>query len=270
LPAAAKAAIKLAKIWNEQDTQSMANPIHQFVIEEIVKFPYETGEFSFTNSSLWMCFSVVLSVAFLTIAMRRKELVPGRMQMTAELLYEFIAKMVRDNIGSKGRIYFPFIFTIFMFVLMGNILGLLPYSFTYTSHLAVTGALALVVFIAVILFGFINHGFKFLSLFVPSGVPAWILPVIIPIELISFFVRPLTLSVRLFANMMAGHIMLKIIAGFAVAASGMAAWGFTVGFAPAFIGTLMLMFELLVAFIQAYVFAILSCVYLKDSVDLHH
>lgn len=248
----------------------MASPVHQFVIEEIIRFPVETGQLSFTNSALWMTFGIILSTTFLAIAMKKKELVPGRLQMSAELLYEFIAKMVKDNIGSKGRRYFPFIFTIFVFVLMGNILGLLPYSFTYTSHLAVTGTLALAVFFAVILFGLINHGLKFLSLFVPSDVPWWILPFIIPIEIISFFIRPVTLSVRLFANMMAGHIMLKIIAGFAVAASGMATWGFIIGFAPAFIGVLMMMFELLVAFIQAYVFAILACVYLKDSVDLHH
>ena len=247
----------------------MASPVHQFVITEIVEFPPESGFLSFTNSALWMALGVILSTMFLSIAMRKKELVPGRMQIFAELLYEFVAKMVRENIGPKGRRYFPFVFTIFMFVLMGNVLGLLPYSFTYTSHLAVTGALALVVFFAVIIFGIINHGLKFFSLFVPDA-PWWILPLIVPIELISFFVRPITLSVRLFANMMAGHIMLIFIAGFAVAASGMAAWGFMVGFAPAFIGTLLMCFELLVALIQAYVFAILSCVYLKDSVDLHH
>ncbi|MGB0719637.1 MAG: F0F1 ATP synthase subunit A [Bdellovibrionales bacterium] len=248
----------------------MSSPVQQFVIENKVDFSMGGVDLSFTNSALWMVFGIILSTTFLSIAMGKKELVPGRMQMFAELLYEFIAKMVRDNIGHKGRQYFPFVFTVFMFVLMGNLLGLLPYSFTYTSHLAVTGALALTVFFTVIIFGLVNHGLKFFSLFVPAGVPWWILPVIIPIELISFFVRPLTLSVRLFANMMAGHIMLKIIAGFAVAAAGMASWGFMVGFAPAFIGTLMMLFELLVAFIQAYVFAILSCVYLKDSVDLHH
>ena len=248
----------------------MANPVKQFVIEEIIRFPADTGMLSFTNSALFMVLGLVVSGTFLSIAMRRQEIIPGRLQMFAELLYEFVAKMVRDNIGPEGRRYFPFIFTVFVFVLMGNLLGLIPGSFTYTSHLAVTGALALTVFCSVILFGLINHGFKFFSLFVPSGVPWWILPVIIPIELISFFVRPLTLSVRLFANMMAGHIMLKIIAGFGVAAAGMASWGFLVGFGPAFIGMLMLLFELLVALIQAYVFAILSCVYLKDSVDLHH
>ncbi len=247
----------------------MASPVHQFVIQELIEFEAVGMNLSFTNSALWMLLAIVTSTVFLSLAMRKKELVPGRMQMFAELIYEFNAKMVRENIGSKGRIYFPFIFTVFMFVLMGNVLGLLPYSFTYTSHLAVTGALALVVFFAVIAFGLINHGLKFFSLFVPDA-PWWILPLIVPIELISFFVRPITLSVRLFANMMAGHIMLKIIAGFAVAASGMATWGFLVGFAPAFIGTLMMLFELLVALIQAYVFAILSCVYLKDTVELHH
>ncbi|MBL4804486.1 MAG: F0F1 ATP synthase subunit A [Alphaproteobacteria bacterium] len=247
----------------------MASPVKQFVIEEYIDFEAAGMDLSFTNSALWMLIAIVTSTFFMSIAMRKRELVPSRMQMFAEMIYEFNAKMVRENIGNKGRIYFPFIFTVFMFVLMGNVLGLLPYSFTYTSHLAVTGALALVVFFAVIAFGIINHGFKFFSLFVPDA-PWWILPLIIPIELISFFVRPITLSVRLFANMMAGHIMLKIIAGFAVAASGMATWGFLVGFGPAFIGTIMMMFELLVALIQAYVFAILSCVYLKDTVELHH
>lgn len=248
----------------------MANPVAQFVIEPKIEFEMGGVDLSFTNSALWMTIAVVLSTVFLSIAMGKKEMVPGRLQMSAELLYEFIAKMVKDNIGPKGRKFFPFIFTIFVFVLFGNLLGLLPYSFTYTSHLAVSGALALTVFFAVIIFGFINHGLKFFSMFVPSGVPWWVLPIIIPIEIISFFVRPITLSVRLFANMMAGHLMLKIIMGFAVAASGMASWGFLVGILPALTGTMMLMFELLVGFIQAYVFAILSCVYLKDAVDLHH
>jgi len=246
----------------------MANPVAQFVIEK--KIPFELGgiDLSFTNSALWMTVGIVLSVTFLSIAMKKKELVPGRLQMTAELLYEFVAKMVKDNIGPKGRAFFPFVFTIFIFVLMGNLLGLLPGGvfglpkvFTYT---------ALTVFFAVIIFGFINHGLKFFSMFVPSGVPWWILPVIIPIELISFFVRPITLSVRLFANMMAGHLMLKIIMGFAVAAAGLGSFGWAVGILPAIAGMALLLFELLVALIQAYVFAILSCVYLKDAVDLHH
>jgi F-type H+-transporting ATPase subunit a len=258
----------------------MANPVEQFVIKAVSedsKFSFNGIDLTYTNSSLWMTIGLVLSITFLTIAMKKKEMVPGRLQMTAELLYEFVAKMAKDNIGPKGRAFFPFVFTIFVFVLMGNLLGLLPGGilglpkvFTYTSHLAVTGALALMVFFAVILFGFINHGFKFFSLFVPSGVPWWILPVIIPIELVSFFVRPITLSVRLFANMMAGHLMLKIIMGFSVAAAGLGgAWAIA-GILPAIAGMGLLLFELLVAFIQAYVFAILTCVYLKDAVDLHH
>lgn len=248
----------------------MANPVKQFVIERYIPFEVGGVDLSFTNSSLWMAFALFVSISFFTLATRRKELVPTRTQMVAELLYEFVANMVRENIGPKGRKYFPFIFTLFLFILMGNLLGLIPGSFTYTSHLAVTGALALTVFFAVIIFGFINHGLKFFKLFTPSDVPWWVLPVIVPIELVSFFVRPITLSVRLFANMMAGHIVLKIIASFGVAASGIAAWGFFVGFAPAFVGMLMLAFEVLVAIVQAYVFTILSCVYLKDSVDLHH
>jgi len=258
----------------------VANPVEQFVIKSLsekTELTFMGVDLSYTNSALWMTIGAVFITVFLTFAMKKKEMVPGRLQMTAELLYEFVAKMVKDNIGPKGRAFFPFVFTIFIFVLMGNLLGLLPGGifglpkvFTYTSHLAVTGALALTVFFAVIIFGFINHGLKFFSMFVPSGVPWWILPIIIPIELISFFVRPITLSVRLFANMMAGHLMLKIIMGFSVAAAGTGGLGVALGFLPTIAGLGLLMFELLVALIQAYVFAILSCVYLKDAVDLHH
>lgn len=248
----------------------MANPIHQFVITPIIEFKAGGLDLSFTNSSLWMAVGVLLSVTLLSVAMRRKAMIPGRLQMAIEILYEAIAGMVRDNIGPKGRQYFPFIFTLFMFVLMGNVLGLLPYSFTYTSHLAVTGILALIVFFMVFLFGIFNHGLKFFSLFIPSGAPLWLMPFIVPLELISFFVRPLTLSIRLFANMMAGHIMLKVVAGFAVAAAGIGAGGALLGIFPVAINMMLLAFECLVAVIQAYVFAILSCVYLKDTVDIHH
>lgn len=248
----------------------MASPIHQFEIQPIIEYSIGGTDLSFTNSALWMVIGTIVSTMFLSIAMKRKSMVPGRLQMVAELLYEFIAKMVRDNIGSKGRKYFPFVFTLFMFVLMGNVLGLLPYSFTYTSHLAVTGGLAVLVFLIVIIGGFYHHGVHFLSLFVPSGAPLWLMPLIIPIEVLSFFVRPLTLSVRLFANMMAGHIMIKVVAGFAVAAMSMGAAGVALGLLPVGINTVMYAFELLVALIQAYVFALLTCVYLKDTVDLHH
>lgn len=250
----------------------MADPIHQFIVERIHSNPIIVNGFdiSFTNSALWMVIGAVLSTTFLTVAMRKGDIIPNRTQMLAEMLYEFVLKMVSENIGLKGRKYFPFVFTLFLFVLMGNLLGLLPYAFTYTSHLVVTGTLALMVIFAVIIFGVINHGLHFFSLFVPSGVPKLLLLFIVPLEMVSFFVRPLTLSVRLFANMMAGHIVLKVILSFAVSAASLGAVGVVLGFLPVFANAGMLMFELLVAVVQAYVFAILACVYLKDSVDIHH
>lgn len=250
----------------------MADPIHQFVIQRLHSDPIVVNgiDLSFTNSALWMVIGALVSTMFLTYAMRKGEIVPSRMQMTAELLYSFVSKLVNENIGYKGKQYFPFVFTLFMFVLMGNVLGLLPYSFTYTSHLIVTGVLALIVFFMVIAFGIYNHGLHFFSLFVPPNAHPLILLFVVPIEIVSFFVRPLTLSVRLFANMMAGHIVLKVILSFAVAAASLGAVGTVLGFIPVFVNAGMLIFELLVAFVQAYVFAILSCVYLKDSVDLHH
>ncbi|MEC7028676.1 MAG: F0F1 ATP synthase subunit A, partial [Pseudomonadota bacterium] len=178
---------------------TMADPIHQFEIQKIVDFQVGSMDLSYTNSALWMTIAVVVSTVFLTMAMGRKSLVPGRAQVLAEMLYEFIAGMIRENIGADGRKYFPFIFTIFMVVLMGNLLGLIPYSFTYTSHIVVTFALAALVFFAVVIFGLINHGMHFFSLFLPPGLPKWLWPMIIPIEFISFLIRPVTLSVRLFA-----------------------------------------------------------------------
>ena len=249
----------------------MANPIHQFVIQPII--PIEVGGFdiSFTNSSLWMAISLIVSVSFLLMATSRTSLVPGRMQLMAEMLYEFVAGMVRDNIGSHGKQYFPFVFTLFMVVLMGNVLGLVPYSFTFTSHIAVTATLAMIVFGMVTFYGFANHGLHFLSVLSPPGVPFVLKFLIIPIELVSFMIRPLTLAVRLFANMLAGHMVLKIFAGFAaMAVGGLGAAGVLFGILPVFMNVAILALELLVAFLQAYVFAILSCVYLKDTVDLHH
>ncbi len=248
----------------------MASPIKQFVVTPMAPLEISGIDISFTNSSLWMLISAITSIAFLTIAMRSKAIVPSRLQASAEMLYEFIAKMVHDNIGKDGRQYFPLIFTLFIFIFMGNVLGLVPHSFTYTSHLIVTGVLALMIFFMVIGFGLYNHGLKFFTLFLPPNVPWWLVLFIIPIEIISFFVRPLTLSVRLFANMMAGHIILKVVVSFAVAAASAGAIWSILGLFPVMINVGLLMFELLVAAIQAYVFVILSCVYLKDSVDLHH
>lgn len=248
----------------------MASPVHQFEIVKYASLPVEAVDLSFTNSSLAMVVGALVSTMFLTMAMRRRAMVPGRLQMTAEMLYEFVGKMVKTNIGKKGRHYLPFVFTIFIFVLMGNLVGLVPYMFTYTSHLIVTGALALMIFFSVIGFGLYNHGTHFFSLFLPPNAPWWLVPFIMPIEIISFFVRPLTLSVRLFANMMAGHIVLKVVVSFALAAASMGAAWSVLGIFPVMVNAAMMLFELLVAFVQAYVFAILTCVYLKDSVELHH
>ncbi|MCC6598252.1 MAG: F0F1 ATP synthase subunit A [Alphaproteobacteria bacterium] len=250
----------------------MADPIHQFVIQPLIPF-HVNGldvDLSFTNSALWMVIGAVTSATLLSVAIRKQALVPDRLQAFAEMLYEFVAGMVRDNIGSHGRQYFPMIFTLFIVVLMGNVLGLLPYSFTYTSHIIVTGALAAMVFITVLIFGFMNHGLRFLSLFAPPGVPLPLQFLIVPLELVSFMVRPFTLALRLFANMMAGHLMLKVFAGFSTMMLGLGVGGVLAGMVPMVFNVALLTLELLVALLQAYIFAILSCIYLKDTVDLHH
>lgn len=241
----------------------MADPIKQFEIKTII--PFEVGgiDLSFTNSSMWMMIAVVSSIVLMSIATRKQAIVPGRMQVFAENMYEFVASMIRDNIGSQGRQFFPLIFTVFMVVLMGNMLGMIPYSFTYTSHIAVTMGLALAIFLLVTILGFVRHGLHFFTLFCPAGVPWALKPLIIPIEILSYLIRPVTLSVRLFANMMAGHLMLKVFAGFSVA------MGVGLGILPMFFNVALIGFEFLIAFLQAYVFTILSCIYLKDAIDLH-
>lgn len=248
----------------------MANPIHQFEITPLIHLPVGNLDLSYTNSSLWMTIAVVLSTMFLSMAMRRRALVPNRTQVFAEMIYEFVAGMIRENIGTKGRQYFPLIFTLFVVVLLGNMLGMVPYSFTYTSHIIVTAALAFMIFFVVVLIGIFKHGFHFFSLFLPPGVPWWLMPLIIPIEVMSFMIRPVTLSVRLFANMIAGHIMLKVFAGFSV---GMFAAGgglMLAGIGPMLFNSVLIGFEFLIAFLQAYVFTILSCIYLKDTVEIGH
>lgn len=248
----------------------MSDPIHQFVITPIV--PLEMGgvNLSFTNSSLWMVIGAITAVMFFTLASQKKALVPGRLQAFSEMFYEFVANMLRENTGKDGRVYFPFIFTLFVVVLMGNVLGLLPYSFTYTSHIIVTAALAFAVFLAVTIFGFWNNGLHFLSLFSPPGIPLILKFLIVPIEMLSFMIRPVTLSVRLFANMMAGHMMLKVFAGFCTMLIGLGVGGVLASIVPVVFNVALLALELLVALLQAYIFAILSCIYLKDTVDLHH
>jgi F-type H+-transporting ATPase subunit a len=248
----------------------VADPLHQFVVTPIVPLQIGGIDISFTNSSLWMMIGVAVSSIFLSMAMRKETLVPGRMQVAAELLYEFIANMIRTNIGPEGRRYFPLIFTVFMVIFMGNFLGMLPFSFTYTSHIAVAAGMAFFVFFIVIIAGFLNNGLHFLSLFAPPGLPILLYPIMVPIELISFFVRPITLSVRLFANMMAGHLMLKVFAGFSVAMLSLGIPGYVASLLPMLFNVPMIGFEFLIAFLHAYVFSVLCCIYLKDTVDLHH
>jgi F-type H+-transporting ATPase subunit a len=242
----------------------MPNPMHQFEIKRFIELDLFGLDVSFTNASLFMVIAITL-ISFLTIwGMRGRALVPTRMQSIAEISYEFVANMVRDNVGSDGQKYFPFVFTLFMFVLFCNMLGMMPYSFTVTSHIIVTFALAAIVFIGVTVIGFIKHGFGFLKFFVPSGVPTALLPLLVVIEIISYLTRPVSLSVRLFANMMAGHTMLKVFGAFVVGLGYLGGWA-PLAFMVAFTGL-----EILVAFLQAYVFAILTCIYLNDALHMHH
>jgi len=242
----------------------MPNPMHQFEIKRFIDLDLFGLDVSFTNASLFMVIAITL-ITFLTIwGMRGRALVPTRMQSIAEISYEFVANMVRDNVGSAGQKYFPFVFTLFMFVLFCNMLGMTPYSFTVTSHIIVTFALAAVVFIGVTVIGFIKHGLGFLKFFVPSGVPVALLPLLVVIEVISYLTRPISLSVRLFANMMAGHTMLKVFGAFVVGLGLIGGWA-PLAFMVAFTGL-----EILVAFLQAYVFAILTCIYLNDALHMHH
>lgn len=248
----------------------MADPLHQFVLEPIVPFEFAGYNLSFTNSALWMVIAAVTSTFLLILSMDKQALIPGRMQAASEMLYEFIGGLIRKNIGSDGKQYFPLVFTLFTTILTGNVLGLLPYSFTFTSHIIVTGTLAGIVFLIVTAFGFINHGLHFLSLFAPPGVPFALQFLIVPLELLSFITRPFTLALRLFANMMAGHLMLKVFAGFSTMLVGLGGVGIIAGFVPMIFNVGLLAMELLVAVLQAYIFAILTCIYLKDTVELHH
>lgn len=241
----------------------MANPLAQFEIKTLI--PINIGEYdiSFTNSSLFMGITVLSIMIFMIGGMRKNALVPGRWQLCVELCYEFIANMLHDAAGRDARKYFPFIFSLFMFVLFANLIGMVPFfGFTVTSHIVVTFAMAAFVFIGVTLIGLFTHGLKFFNLFLPHGTPWWLLWLIIPIEIVSYMSRPISLSVRLFANMVAGHTMLKVFGGFVVALG-------VFGFAPFLFIVALTGLELLVACLQAYVFAILTCMYLNDALHLH-
>jgi F-type H+-transporting ATPase subunit a len=238
------------------------HPLEQFKIEPLIPLHIGGFDVSYTNSALFMTVAVVLITAFLTLGTRRRALVPGRWQSMAELSYEFVADMLETNAGHGAEPYFPFVFSLFMFVLFANFLGLVPYSFTVTSHIIVTFALAAIVFIGVTIIGFVTHGARFLRLFVPEGVPVVLLFLLVPIELLSYFIRPFTLSIRLFANMLAGHTMLAIFGGFAASIGLLAIF-------PTLINVALIGLEALVAALQAYVFAILTCLYLRDALHLH-
>jgi F-type H+-transporting ATPase subunit a len=238
------------------------SPIEQFQIKPLIPIHLFGLDLSFSNSALWMMIALAVLMAMFTFATSNAGVVPGRLQSVAELCYEFVAGMVRDNVGEAGKPFFPYVFTLFVFILTGNLLGMVPYSFTFTSHIIVTFALALFTFLGVTLVGLALHGLHFFSFFVPKGVPIFMMPLMVVIEVLSYLTRPISLSVRLFANMMAGHTMLKVFAGFTIML------GF-LGVAPIAINVALTGFEILVAFLQAYVFAVLTCIYLNDAVHLH-
>lgn len=244
----------------------MASPLEQFAIHPIVPLKLGATDVSFTNSAAFMTVAVALATVFFVAGARRKELVPGRWQAAAEIGYETIANMIRDNVGNDGKKYFPFVFTLFFFILFGNLLGMLPYSFTFTSHIAITFFMAAVVFVAVTVIGFARHGLHFLQLFFPHGAPLWTAPILIPIELVSYLSRPISLSVRLFANMTVGHVLLKVIAGFVVS---LGAYYAIPGLLPLAVLVAITALEFLVAVLQAYIFTILTCIYLNDALNLH-
>ena len=241
------------------------NPMHQFNVYKIGPEIKINGiDLSFTNASLFMLISGIFISLFLLLGTKDRKIVPGKFQLISEMLYNFISKMISDTAGKKAKPYFSFIFSLFIFVLFCNMVGMLPYSFTVTSHIIVTLAFAMFIFIGVTILGFVIHGFKYLKIFVPSGVPMVLLPIIMIIEIISYLSRPVSLSVRLFANMMAGHTMLKVFGGFVISLGLVAGW-LPLTFSVALTGL-----EILVAFLQAYVFAILTCIYLNDALNLHH
>jgi F-type H+-transporting ATPase subunit a len=249
-----------------------ADPIHQFQITKLFTLGHIGGqEIAFTNSSAYM-FGAVAIISLLMIGgSAGRQLVPGRIQSMAELSYEFVASTIRSTAGAEGMKFFPLIFSLFMFICVSNLIGIIPYTFTISTHLIVTAMLALVVFFTVLIYGFYKNGLKFFKIFVPSGIPIYILPLVMFIEILTFFLRPVSHSVRLFANMLAGHIALKVFAGFvAMLGVSLGAIGWVGGVLPLGLTVALTALELLVAFLQAYVFAILTCIYLNDAIHPGH
>jgi len=256
---------------NRRNVAVMDDPIHQF---EIINY-FSLGKigsvnFAFTNSALYMGIAVGLTAALMLGATAGRQLVPGRMQSIAELVFEFVENMIRNTIGEGGMRFFPLVFSLFMFLLVSNLIGLVPFQFTVASHIIITAALALLVFFNVLIYGFWKNGLRFFDVFVPKGVPGYILPAIVFIEVFSFLVRPLSHSVRLFANMLAGHITLKVFAGFVTMLGAFGFLGWVGAMLPLALTIALTALELLVAFLQAYVFAILTCIYLNDALHPGH
>jgi F-type H+-transporting ATPase subunit a len=249
-----------------------ADPIHQFQITKLFTLGHIGGqEIAFTNSSAYMFASVAIISLLMIAGSAGRQLVPGRIQSVAELSYEFVASTIRSTAGSEGMKFFPLIFSLFMFICVSNLLGIIPFTFTVSTHLIVTAALSLLVFFTVMIYGFYKNGLKFFKIFVPSGIPIYILPLVMFIEILTFFLRPVSHSVRLFANMLAGHIALKVFAGFvAMLGVSLGAIGWIGGVLPLGLTVALTALELLVAFLQAYVFAILTCIYLNDAIHPGH
>jgi F-type H+-transporting ATPase subunit a len=249
----------------------MIDPIHQFNIQNIFTIGHiGNQEIAFTNSSAYMFGSVALISLLMIGGSARRQLVPGRIQSVAELCYEFVANTIRSTAGQEGMKFFPLVFSIFMLLTVSNIVGIIPYAFTISSHIIVTAALALLVFFTVLIYGFYKNGLRFFKLFVPSGIPLAILPLVVMIEIISFLSRPISHSVRLFANMLAGHITLKVFASFVTMLGAMGAVGWAGAVLPLALTVALTALELLVAFLQAYVFTILTCIYINDAIHPGH
>lgn len=258
--------MKRLRAWVTGEVKVANDPIHQFQVSRWIPIDVGGVDLSFTNVSAFMVLTVVTASAFLFLTSAGRGLVPTRLQSVSEMVYEFVASSLRDSAGSKGMKFFPFVFSLFTFILVANFIGLFPYFYTVTSQIIVTFALALLVIGTVIIYGFFKHGVRFLKLFVPNGVPLAIIPLVSAIEIISFLSRPISLSVRLFASMLAGHITVKIFAGFVVSMAALGPIGVGGAILPLFMTVAITGLEFLVAFLQAYVFTVLTCMYINDAV----
>jgi F-type H+-transporting ATPase subunit a len=241
------------------------NPMHQFTIKKLIDLELFGVDISITNSAVFMFLTTIVIMTFLYMGVRGNLTLraPGKLESLSEIAFNFVGNIIDENCGSEARRYLPFVMSLFMLIAVGNLVGMIPFAFTFTSHIIVTFAMAAMVFVAVTIIGFWRHGFRYLKLFLPDGAPVFLAPVFIPIELISYLSRPISLSVRLFANIMAGHIILKIFAGFVISL------GVAGGFVPLGMTVLLTFFEVFVALVQAYIFSILTCVYLNDALHLH-